>query len=123
MSPGPAIVWCADGAASGRVRATHERARSGSLRGLRVLGRRNPGARAACGPDCASRADSVRHAACLGLRRSVVTPPRARGRRHRSAAWGALVVSCVDNFIRPLVISGATRVPFLLIILGVLGGL
>ncbi len=38
-------------------------------------------------------------------------------------AWGALVVSSVDNVIRPLVISGTTRVPFLLVMFGVLGGL
>jgi predicted PurR-regulated permease PerM len=37
--------------------------------------------------------------------------------------WGALVVSWIDNLIRPLVISGPTRVPFLLVLLGVLGGL
>jgi predicted PurR-regulated permease PerM len=37
--------------------------------------------------------------------------------------WGALVVSWVDNLIRPLVISGATRIPFLLVMFGVLGGL
>lgn len=37
--------------------------------------------------------------------------------------WGALVVSWVDNLIRPLVISGPTRIPFLLVFLGVLGGL
>jgi len=37
--------------------------------------------------------------------------------------WGALVVSWVDNLIRPLVISGPTRIPFLLVLLGVLGGL
>lgn len=37
--------------------------------------------------------------------------------------WGALVVSWVDNLIRPLVISGATRIPLLLVFLGVLGGL
>jgi len=36
--------------------------------------------------------------------------------------WGALVVSWVDNFIRPIVISGPTRIPFLLVFLGVLGG-
>jgi predicted PurR-regulated permease PerM len=36
--------------------------------------------------------------------------------------WGALVVSWVDNLIRPLVISGPTRIPFLLVLLGVLGG-
>ena len=37
--------------------------------------------------------------------------------------WGALVVSWVDNLIRPLVISGPTRIPFLLVFMGVLGGL
>ncbi|MHB1332850.1 MAG: AI-2E family transporter [Sulfuriferula sp.] len=36
--------------------------------------------------------------------------------------WGALVVSWVDNLIRPLVISGATRIPFVLVMFGVLGG-
>jgi predicted PurR-regulated permease PerM len=37
--------------------------------------------------------------------------------------WGALVVSWVDNLIRPLAISGPTKIPFLLVFLGVLGGL
>lgn len=37
--------------------------------------------------------------------------------------WGALVVSWVDNLIRPLVISESTRIPFLLVFLGVLGGI
>lgn len=37
--------------------------------------------------------------------------------------WGALVVSWVDNLIRPMVISGATRIPFVLVMFGVLGGL
>ena len=37
--------------------------------------------------------------------------------------WGFLVVSTVDNIIRPLVISGASRVPFLVVMFGVLGGL
>lgn len=37
--------------------------------------------------------------------------------------WGVLVVSTVDNLIRSWFISGATRVPFLLVFLGVLGGL
>lgn len=37
--------------------------------------------------------------------------------------WGVLVVSTVDNLIRPLVISGASRVPFLIVMFGVLGGL
>lgn len=39
------------------------------------------------------------------------------------ALWGTLVVSWVDNIIRPLVISSATRIPFLLVMFGVLGGL
>lgn len=37
--------------------------------------------------------------------------------------WGALVVSWVDNLVRPIVISRSTRIPFVLVILGVLGGL
>jgi len=37
--------------------------------------------------------------------------------------WGVLVVSTVDNLIRSWFISGATRVPFLLVLLAVLGGL
>lgn len=37
--------------------------------------------------------------------------------------WGALVVSWVDNLVRPLVISNATQIPFLLVMFGVLGGL
>ena len=37
--------------------------------------------------------------------------------------WGALVVSWVDNLIRPLVISSAAQIPFILVLFGVLGGL
>ena len=37
--------------------------------------------------------------------------------------WGFLMVSTVDNVIRPLVISGASQVPFLVVLFGVLGGL
>ena len=39
------------------------------------------------------------------------------------AIWGLTAVSWVDNIVRPLVISGATRIPFLLVLFGVLGGL
>jgi predicted PurR-regulated permease PerM len=39
------------------------------------------------------------------------------------ALYGALVVSTVDNFLRPILISGSTRIPFMLVFLGVLGGL
>jgi Ca2+-transporting ATPase len=37
--------------------------------------------------------------------------------------WGVLAVSTVDNVIRPIVISGAGRIPFLVVLFGVLGGL
>ena len=39
------------------------------------------------------------------------------------AAWGTFVISWVDNIIRPMVISGKTHIPFLLVMFGVLGGL
>ncbi len=39
------------------------------------------------------------------------------------ALWGVLVISWVDNLIRPIVISGATKIPFIIIFIGVLGGL
>jgi len=39
------------------------------------------------------------------------------------ALYGALVVSTVDNFLRPILISGSTSIPFMLVFLGVLGGL
>ncbi len=38
-------------------------------------------------------------------------------------AWGALAVSGIDNVLRPLFIGGATRIPYLLVLFGVLGGL
>lgn len=38
-------------------------------------------------------------------------------------AWGALLVHPTDNLLRPLLISSVTRVPFLLVMLGALGGL
>ncbi|HEY8035502.1 MAG TPA: calcium-translocating P-type ATPase, PMCA-type [Methylobacter sp.] len=37
--------------------------------------------------------------------------------------WGFFAISTVDNVIRPLVISGAGRIPFLVVLFGVLGGL
>jgi predicted PurR-regulated permease PerM len=40
------------------------------------------------------------------------------------AIWGAALVSSIDNVLRPILISGgATRIPFLLVFFGVLGGL
>jgi predicted PurR-regulated permease PerM len=39
------------------------------------------------------------------------------------AAWGALVVGMVDNFLRPLLISGRAEVPTLAVFVGVMGGL
>jgi predicted PurR-regulated permease PerM len=37
--------------------------------------------------------------------------------------WGALAVSWIDNLVRPMVISGVAKIPFLLVLFGVLGGL
>lgn len=39
------------------------------------------------------------------------------------ALWGALVVSQIDNLLRPLVISNATRIPYILVLFAVLGGI
>lgn len=39
------------------------------------------------------------------------------------AAWGVLIVSMVDNFLRPLLISGRAEVPTLAVFIGVMGGL
>jgi predicted PurR-regulated permease PerM len=36
--------------------------------------------------------------------------------------WGTLVVSWIDNIVRPFVISRETRIPFLLVMFGVIGG-
>jgi predicted PurR-regulated permease PerM len=37
--------------------------------------------------------------------------------------WGTIVISSMDNIIRPLVISGAAQLHFLLVVFGALGGL
>ncbi len=37
--------------------------------------------------------------------------------------WGMLAISTVDNVIRPLVISGTSNVPFLVVMFGIFGGL
>ncbi len=37
-------------------------------------------------------------------------------------AWGFLLVHPTDNVLRPMLISNATRVPFLLVMFGILGG-
>ena len=50
----------------------------------------------------------------------------AQGENWRAVAlllWGSLVVSWVDNLVRPLVISQASRIPFALVMLGIIGGL
>jgi predicted PurR-regulated permease PerM len=39
------------------------------------------------------------------------------------ALWSILVVSSMDNLLRPVLISGAGRIPFLLVFFGVIGGL
>lgn len=37
--------------------------------------------------------------------------------------WGVVAISTVDNVIRPLVISGTGKIPFLVVLFGVFGGL
>jgi predicted PurR-regulated permease PerM len=39
------------------------------------------------------------------------------------AAWGTLVVSQIDNVLRPMLISSSTRIPYLLVLFAVLGGI
>jgi predicted PurR-regulated permease PerM len=39
------------------------------------------------------------------------------------ALWGAILVGMVDNFLRPLLISGRSSVPTLAVFVGVMGGL
>lgn len=39
------------------------------------------------------------------------------------AAWGILAVSNIDNLVRPLVISGTTRLPYLQVFFAFMGGL
>ncbi|HKN11463.1 MAG TPA: AI-2E family transporter [Pseudomonadota bacterium] len=36
--------------------------------------------------------------------------------------WGVLVVASVDNFIKPMIISRGSHLPFILVLLGILGG-
>lgn len=36
--------------------------------------------------------------------------------------WGGLVISWIDNLLRPMFISGSTRIPFLLVFFGLAGG-
>jgi predicted PurR-regulated permease PerM len=39
------------------------------------------------------------------------------------ALWGALIVGMIDNFLRPILISGRAEVPTLAVFVGVMGGL
>ena len=38
------------------------------------------------------------------------------------AVWGTFVISGLDNVVKPLLISRGVNLPFILILLGVLGG-
>jgi predicted PurR-regulated permease PerM len=37
-------------------------------------------------------------------------------------AWGAVVLFLADHFVRPTIIGNATKLPFLAVLLGILGG-
>ncbi|HEY1491601.1 MAG TPA: AI-2E family transporter, partial [Steroidobacteraceae bacterium] len=39
------------------------------------------------------------------------------------AIWGAIVIGATDHFVRPVLISRTARIPFLIVLFGVLGGL
>lgn len=39
------------------------------------------------------------------------------------AVWAGIVIFVIDNIFRPMVISSATKIPFLIVLFGVLGGL
>jgi len=39
------------------------------------------------------------------------------------AVWAVALVSTIDNFLRPYLISGAARVPYILVFFGIIGGL
>jgi len=39
------------------------------------------------------------------------------------AIWSVALVSTIDNFLRPYLISGAARVPYILVFFGIIGGL
>jgi predicted PurR-regulated permease PerM len=39
------------------------------------------------------------------------------------ALWGLLAISSIDNLLRPYLISRSSKLPLLLIVLGVMGGL
>ncbi len=39
------------------------------------------------------------------------------------AIWSLALVSTIDNFLRPLLISGPSRVPYILVFFGIIGGL
>ena len=37
--------------------------------------------------------------------------------------WGTIVMFIADNFVKPVLIGGATELPFLAVLFGILGGL
>lgn len=39
------------------------------------------------------------------------------------AVWGSVVVFVADHFVRPVLIGGSTRLPFMLVLLGIVGGI
>lgn len=39
------------------------------------------------------------------------------------AIWSVALVSSIDNFLRPLLISGPARIPYILVFFGIIGGL
>ena len=55
--------------------------------------------------------------------RRILTPRHERAKTRIVLLWGMLVVGTVDNFLRPYLISHGSRLPLMLIFVGVMGGL
>ena len=65
-----------------------------------------------------------RRASPSGWRRCLMHGKRlgAGGGNHRCSPFGMIVVFASDHFVRPVLIGGATKLPFLWVLLGILGG-
>lgn len=60
--------------------------------------------------------------ACLGYWMAGLPAPGTLAAVTGLLLWGALVVSWVDNVIRPWILVDAVNIPFVLALFGVLGG-
>ena len=90
--------------------------------GDRPLDRRLQGGAPARTRDLLPVAGADRSAARMDPRGADPAERRADELGDLHIRWGALVVSSVDNFLKPMIISRGSDLPFILVLLGVLGG-